>query len=156
MASFGTTFANKPVLAWAIDDWETFYEAVSANNAQRLDFTSYLERFKDRFYNEQILPLYTQAPLALNLGGDTEKTKIIPTDKSTGIFDFSLASIGMYKVPEYYSAQLAKQQPTKFAEFELPSGVIPPDLVQQTSLNVLPILTYQYQEDPRGIVGVVF
>lgn len=143
MASFGTTFAKKPVLAWAIDDWETFYEAMGAINAQTIDFTSYLERFKERFYNQQILPLYTQAPLALNLGGDTEKTKIIPTDKSTGIFDFSLASIGMYKVPEYYSAQLAKEQPNKFAEFELPSGVIPPDLVQQTSLNGQPRFFYK-------------
>jgi hypothetical protein len=135
MASFGDTFSKTPLLAWAIDDWETFYEAVSANNAQSLDFTSYLEKFKDKFYNDQILPLYTQAPLALNLGGDTEKTKIVPTDKSTGIFDFSLASIGMYKVPEYFSAKLAKEQPNKFAEFELPSGVIPPDLVQQTNTN---------------------
>ncbi len=145
MASFGKTFANKPVLAWAIDDWETFYEAVSSNNGQTqtLDFTSYLERFKNNIYNEEILPLYTQAPLALNLGGDTEKTKIVPTDKSTGIFDFSLASIGMYKVPEYYSAQLAKEQPNKFAEFELPSGVIPPDLVQQTSLNGQPSFFYK-------------
>ena len=143
MASFGTTFANKPVLAWAIDDWETFFEAVNSQNAQRLDFTNYLERFKERFYNREILPLYTQAPLALNLGGDTEKTKIIPTDKSTGIFDFSLASIGMYKVPEYYSARLAKDQPNKFAEFELPSGVIPPDLVQQTSINGQPSFFYK-------------
>ena len=62
--------------------------------------------------------MYTQAPLALNLGGDTEKTKIKPTDKSTGVFDFSLASIGMYKVPEYYSAELAKEQPNKFVEFD--------------------------------------
>jgi hypothetical protein len=143
MASFGTTFANKPVLAWAIDDWETFFEAVNSQNAQRLDFTNYLERFKERVYNREILPLYTQAPLALNLGGDTEKTKIIPTDKSTGIFDFSLASIGMYKVPEYYSAKLAKDQPNKFAEFELPSGVIPPDLVQQTSINGQPSFFYK-------------
>jgi hypothetical protein len=143
MASFGTTFANKPVLAWAIDDWETFFEAVNSQNAQRLDFTNYLERFKERFYNREILPLYTQAPLALNLGGDTEKTKIIPTDKSTGIFDFSLASIGMYKVPEYYSAQLAKDQPNKFAELELPSGIIPPDLVQQTSINGQPSFFYK-------------
>ena len=143
MASFGTTFANKPVLAWAIDDWETFFEAVNSQNAQRLDFTNYLERFKERFYNQEILPLYTQAPLALNLGGETEKTKIIPTDKSTGIFDFSLASIGMYKVPEYYSARLAKDKPNKFAEFELPSGVIPPDLVQQTSINGQPSFFYK-------------
>jgi hypothetical protein len=143
MASFGTTFSNKPVLAWAIDDWETFFEAVNSQNAQRLDFTNYLEKFKERFYNREILPLYTQAPLALNLGGDTEKTKIIPTDKSTGIFDFSLASIGMYKVPEYYSAQLAKDQPNKFAELELPSGIIPPDLVQQTSMNGQPSFFYK-------------
>jgi hypothetical protein len=150
MASFGDKFANKPVLAWAIDDWESFYEAVSANNVQTLNFNTYLERFKERFYNDQILPLYTQAPLSLNLGGDTEKTKIIPTDKSTGIFDFSLASIGMYKVPEYYSAQLAKEQPNKFAEFELPSGVIPPDLVQQTSKSGEP--SYFYKDVENGNV----
>jgi hypothetical protein len=144
MASiFGKTFSNNPVLAWAIDDWESFYEAINTQNASRIDFTSYLQEFKDKFYDEKILPLYTQAPLALNLGGDTEKTKIIPTDKSTGIFDFSLASIGMYKVPEYYSAELAKEQPTKFAELELPSGVIPPDLVQQTSVNGQPIFFYK-------------
>lgn len=147
MASFGNTFANIPLFAWAIDDMETFYEAVNANNAQRLDFTTYLERFKNLYYNQLILPLYTQAPLALNLGGNTEKTKIVPTDKSTGVFDFSLASIGMYKVPEYYSAQLAKEQPNKFEELELASGVIPPDLVQQTSLGGQPSFFYK---DPKN------
>jgi len=144
MASFGKKFANMPVLAWAIDDWETFYEAMNAKNVVgKLNIDTYLQAFKERYYDEQILPLYTKAPLALNLGGDTEKTKIKPTDKSTGVFDFSLASIGMYKVPEYYSADLAKEQPNKFADLELPSGVIPPDLVQQTSSNGQEIYFYK-------------
>jgi hypothetical protein len=151
-ASFGRTFAKKPILAWAIDDWETFYEAMNAKNAVSLNFVQYLENFKKVVYNQDILPLYTQAPLALNLGGDTEKTKIKPTDKSTGVFDFSLASIGMYKVPEYYSSELAKEQPNKFVEFELPSGVIPPDLVQETSVSGQPSYFYKDLDKNKNYV----
>lgn len=146
-ASFGTRFEKKPILAWAIDDWETFYEAMAARNVVDLQLDDYLQKYKEDTYNKDILPLYTEAPLSLNLGGDTEKTKIIPTDKSTGIFDFSLASIGLYKVPEYYSAKLEKEQPNKFIEFDLPSGVIPPDLVQQTSIGGQPSFFYK---DPQN------
>jgi hypothetical protein len=42
--------------------------------------------------------------------------------------------MGMYKVPEYYSQKLAKEFPDKFKEFELPSGVVPPDLITQSVL----------------------
>ena len=35
-----------------------------------------------------------------------EKSRLMPTDKSNGVFDFSLALNGMYKVPEYYSKEL--------------------------------------------------
>ena len=142
-ASFGRQFRNLPILAWAIDDWETFYEAMNASNVVDLDLDKYLQDYKRDQYNDYILPLYTQAPLSLNLGGDTDKTKIIPTDKSTGIFDFSLASIGLYKVPEYYSAKLAKEKPKRFEEFNLPSGIIPPDLVQQTSVGGQPSFYYK-------------
>ncbi len=143
MATFGRQFRNMPILAWAIDDWESFYEAMNATNVVDLDLNQYLLEYKKEEYDENILPLYTQAPLSLNLGGDTDKTKIIPTDKSTGIFDFSLASIGLYKVPEYYSAKLAKEQPNRFEDFNLPSGVIPPDLVQQTSVGGQPSFFYK-------------
>ena len=54
----------------------------------------------------------------------------MPTDKSNGVFDFSLALNGMYKVPEYYSKQLAEKYPNLFFEFELPEGVVPNNLVK--------------------------
>lgn len=128
--SFQNRFSNIPVLAWAVDDWEQFYELLG-----QFDLKSYLKKYKERSFDDNISLLFEKAPLNLNLGGQTEKTKLVTTDKPIGIFDFSLASRGLYRVPEYFSEKLFREFPEKFKEFDLPSGVVPNNLVQEEVIN---------------------
>lgn len=127
---FQDTFSNIPILSWAVDDWEQFYAMLGG-----FDLETYLQRYKNVSYDNKIRLLFDNAPLNLNLGGATEKHKLKATDKPVGIFDFSMASRGLYRVPEYYSEKLAKKYPLKFKEFELPSGVIPNTLVKDEIID---------------------
>ena len=131
--AFQNRFEGYPLLAWTIDDWEQFHNALQQEEPN-FDFQRYLKNYNDNTFNK-INVLFQDAPFKLNLGGQTEKTKLIATDKPMGIFDFSLASRGMYKVPEYYSQKLANEYPDKFKDFELPSGVVPPNLITQKIEN---------------------
>jgi len=128
--SFQNRFSNIPVLAWAVDDWEQFYQLLG-----NFDLKEYLEKYKQRSFDDNISLLFEKAPLNLNLGGQTEKTKLVTTDKPIGIFDFSLASRALYRVPEYFSEKLARNFPEKFKEFELPSGVVPNNLIREELIN---------------------
>lgn len=131
--AFQNRFEGYPLLAWTIDDWDQFHSALKEEDPN-FDFQRYLKNYNDKSFNK-INMLFESAPFKLNLGGQTEKTKLTATDKPMGIFDFSLASRGMYKVPEYYSEKLAKEFPDKFKDFDLPSGVVPPNLITQKIEN---------------------
>jgi len=143
----GSLFEGLPLLSWAIDDWEQFYDALKIQNPS-LDFTKYLNDYKQNSYDNNIRLLFESASLPLNLGGETEKSRLITTDKPIGVFDFSLASRGMYRVPEYYSEKLAKEFPEKFIESELPSGVVPPIFIKEKTENNKKIF---YYEDSDGV-----
>ncbi len=99
--AFQNRFEGYPVLAWAIDDWEQFHAAIKEEDPN-FDFNQYLKSYNENSFSK-INMLFEDAPFKLNLGGQTEKTKLVATDKPMGIFDFSLASRVMYKVPEYFS-----------------------------------------------------
>lgn len=137
-----TYFEDKPVLGWVVDSFEQLDEAL-LEQAPNFDLLNYIENYKRDTYDSKIEPLFTDAPLKLNLGGETDKSKIVPTDKSNGIFDFSMALRGMYKIPEYFSQLLADTFPNKFKEFDLESGVVPPNLVQEKDENGEKIFYYQ-------------
>lgn len=115
-----------PILGLPIDDFDTFNSILQS---RAIDLQNYLDRYKINSYNNIEL-LFSSSPVKLNLGGESEKSRLIPTDKTNGVFDFSLALNGMYKVPEYYSQSLADKFPNIFHEFELPSGVVPNNLVK--------------------------
>lgn len=140
---FQDTFSNIPILAWAIDDWEQFYKMLPA----RFDLKEYLKKYKESSFDDKISLLFEKAPLNLNLGGETEKTKLVATDKPIGIFDFSMASRGLYRVPEYFSKRLEIEYPDRFKEFELPSGVVPNNLVKQ---DIVGEKKQYYFEDENG------
>lgn len=76
----------------------------------------------------------------INLGGNFKKSRIIITDDSRGIFDFSLASQGLFRPIEFFS-QDYKEQVQKTGENEFgylgePTGVIPPQRVYKTKDSV--------------------
>lgn len=136
-------FEGNYVFGWAIDDWDAFYEAVKQEGGMQ-KFEDGLNNYKKYHYDNNIRLLFEKAPLPLNLGGQTEKTKLIATDKPMGVFDFSLASRGMYKLPEYFSQKLADEYPDKFKDYELPSGIVPNNLVKQEDKRF-------YYEDADGV-----
>ena len=119
-------FSDVPIFGLPIDDFETFNKVL---NDKGIDLQNALERYKLRSFDDIEL-LFKSSPIKLNLGGESEKSRLIPTDKTNGVFDFSLALNGMYKVPEYYSQKLADKYPNIFYEFELPQGVVPNNFVK--------------------------
>lgn len=142
--AFLNTFEGKYVFGWAIDDYKTFYKAIDEEMDGGKDrFNKQLEGYKKVSYSN-IKLLFENAPIPLNLGGATEKNRLIATDKPMGVFDFSLASRGMYKVPEYFSQKLANEYPEKFKDYELPSGVVPNNLVNQDG-------KFFYYQDADGV-----
>lgn len=128
MAKF---WENIPILGWAIDDWQTFYEAASFRLGNTDGVNNYINRYATLKYDNYIHPMFFSASLPLNLGGKTEKEKLITTSVPQGVFDFSLASQGLYKVPAYYSAELAEEYPDLFESFGTVSGIVPPNEVRK-------------------------
>lgn len=135
------TFANHNILGWVIDDFDQIQKAVD-DESYVSNLKDYLERYKQRVYNSQVSLLFESAPFKLNLGGETEKSKLVTTDKPIGIFDFSLASRGLYRVPEYYSQRLAEEKPDRFEGYDLPKGVVPPTYITQTNLFGKNVFTF--------------
>lgn len=132
MAIFGN-WTGYPLVGWSYDDQESLIKAIedySGSNGQKLydrEITDYTNGFYDSVFKKVLFDF----GLKFQLGGAKDKSRIITTDKPQGIFDFSLASKGLYRVPEYYSEKLANEKPNRFEEYGTLSGVIPPNFVQQ-------------------------
>jgi hypothetical protein len=74
--------------------------------------------------------LKTNLKEVINLGGNFKKDRLIVTDDERGIFDFSLASNGLFRPVEFYSdSYVRSKEPNEFAYTRMPEGVIPPDRV---------------------------
>ncbi len=74
--------------------------------------------------------LKTNLKEVINLGGNFKKDRLIVTDDERGIFDFSLASKGLYRPVEFYSdSYLRSNESNEFAYLRMPEGIIPPDRV---------------------------
>ena len=76
----------------------------------------------------------------MNLGGLIEKDKIIVTQDDRGLFDFSLASQGLFRPVEYYSESFVDflkqgEKTNPFAFTRNPLGVIPDIKVQKKNKN---------------------
>lgn len=70
---------------------------------------------------------------SVDMGGAFKKSKLIITADKKGIFDFSLASKGLYAVQEYYSEELKQKYPFEFP-LELP-GIVPPMDVMKNAMD---------------------
>lgn len=69
----------------------------------------------------------------IDMGGAFEKSRLIITDDKRGIFDFGLASKGLYKPQEYFSEELAKDLPYEFPSMN--SGLVPFDSIYIDKMN---------------------
>jgi hypothetical protein len=67
------------------------------------------------------------------MGGAFEKQRLVISSDERGIFDFGLASKGLFRKIEYYSGKLKDESPEEFPNWGLsynsPSGVVDPNLV---------------------------
>jgi hypothetical protein len=121
-----TRFEGIPIIGWAIDSIETIRDAMQQSGE---DLTKVVKRYTDNSYNKYIAPLFTNAPFKLNLGGETNKNKLISVDKPIGVFNFSLAAQTLYPLTEFYSLELAQDDPERFSSLNLLPGLVPNDLV---------------------------
>ncbi len=93
--------------------------------------------FYTRFIEQELLENVTLAfdeILAdIDMGGSFKKSKLIITDRPQGIFDFGLASLGLFTEQEFYSKKLAEESPLEFPKE--PKGIVPNIFVNQNQLG---------------------
>ena len=141
MADF---FKGKPILSWVVDDFEQFNSILARNN---FDLDSYIKSYQKSYFSD-LQKIIFDSPISLNLGGETKKNKLIATDKPTGIFNFSLASKTLFPLSEFYSEKLEKEDPQRFADLNVLSGIVPNILVD--SIMIGGEKAYFYK-DEKGI-----
>lgn len=89
----------------------------------------------------------------IDMGGAFQKSKLIITDNKMGIFDFGLASAGLYLVQEFFSEKLKEQHPFEFPT-ELP-GIVPNLFVDRNAMGDFWYTSkegekYQMTQQPKG------
>jgi len=82
---------------------------------------------------ENVLLAFDEILADIDMGGSFKKSKLIITDRPQGIFDFGLASLGLFAEKEFYSEKLAKESPNEFTDE--PKGVVPPIFVTKNQLG---------------------
>jgi hypothetical protein len=135
---FFNSWRGLPIFCWAYDTPEAWQDAFGKNR--------YKERLEDysKIYDNDIAPILFEMGMKFNLGGEQDKSRLETTSRPIGVFDFSLASKGLYRVQEYYSQELATDYPNLFDTFELPSGVVPPNLVDNIAIGGIKNFVYKY------------
>jgi len=93
------------------------------------DFQTYLE---PDILNDAI-ETFEELFATIDMGGAFDKSRLIITDDKRGIFDFGLASQGLYRLQEYYSEELAKESPSEF--FGKLPGLVPTEFMREDKLK---------------------
>ena len=144
----GLVFKQYESLEEAFDTLKALGDLRTSTTAQRVAFQSFqdirAQNFEDftKKLNATSTALENAKEVAdsmlvnlkeiINLGGSFKKDRLKVTDDSRGIFDFSLASQGLFRPIEFFSEDYAKYTESKEDEFEylgLGKGVIPNDRV---------------------------
>jgi|688.fasta_scaffold00412_38 hypothetical protein len=135
---FFSSWRGLPVFCWAYDTPEAWQDAFGKD--------LYKDRIKDysKVYDAEIAPILFEMGMKFNLGGEQDKSRLETTSRPIGVFDFSLASKGLYRVQEYYSQELAIDHPNLFDTFELPSGIVPPNLVDNITIGGVKNFVYNH------------
>lgn len=120
---------NNYTREWTNPDFDSSFVETSRALAEKADFIEYVNRPA----LEGAIGAFDEFLSKVNMGGAFEKSKLIITDDKRGIFDFGLASKGLYRLPEFFSDELKKESPLEFIQ-ELP-GVVPPDFVRTNQLE---------------------
>jgi hypothetical protein len=135
-------------------DFKKFYQEYNFSYVPsefKTEETQTIEDLNKGFYKtymeeellENVLLAFDEILADIDMGGSFKKQKLIITDKTQGIFDFGLASLGLFAEQEFYSEKLAKDSPLEFPKE--PSGVVPPLYVTQD-----PMKQYWYVSTETG------
>ena len=90
-------FAKYSLTAWSFDD---------VNDLRNIQGDTDYDKTIDGYINNHwgdISKLFFSMGMKFNLGGNEEKSRLETTSRPIGVFDFGLASKGLYKVQEYFS-----------------------------------------------------
>lgn len=139
-------FSGMYVLGWAVDDKAVIQDAIASVNS-RFNLTREIRDYKNDVFDVYISDIITECGVKINLGGQTDKQRIITSDKPNGVFDFSLAAKGLYRPMEYYCQRIADEFPDKFKDYEVVAGIVPSSLVKE---RVVSGNTEYYYEDSDG------
>ena len=86
----------------------------------------------------------------INLGGAFKKDRLKITDDKRGIFDFSLASQGLYRPVEFFSDSYTKRKgENEFAYTGEPLGVVPPERVYKDNSKAGMTIYFFESEDGK-------
>jgi len=88
-----------------------------------------------------LIQTFTEFKDKVDSGGSFKKAKFKLSEDKRFTFSFALASKGLYRIPEYYSEEIAKEHPKAFNSTGLAAsdptmveGVVNPDFVQSIQL----------------------
>jgi hypothetical protein len=119
------------------DDYKSFTDYLNTPNTK-------FEKIKDisKIFVENIKSL-------INLGGLFSNDKIIVTEDTRGVFDFGLASLGLYRPVEFYSKDLYNdiisgkiENPNKKLDLEI--GVVNPDMINKKIIGNITTFMFSY------------
>lgn len=87
--------------------------------------------FADKAKTDAIQEAMERIAKDIDLGGALKKARLKITDNPAGVFDFGLASLGLIRLPEFYSEELAEEDPLYSIQNEDPPGIVKPDDVER-------------------------
>jgi hypothetical protein len=103
-----------------------------------MNYETQVEKYElDRMVNEKIyedvpqlekgLEFFDKLLVETDMGGAFKKSRLKITDDNRGIFDFGLASQGLFRAIEYYSKELEIESPDEFEQTV--AGIVPDKFV---------------------------
>ena len=110
---------------------------------RKLNYSSEVDSFdldnmlNEKFYEDsktlnEAMIFFDKLVAETDMGGAFKKARLRITDDTKGIFDFSLASKGLYRAIEYYSKELEKDSPKEFDNYF--SGIVPDKFVKNKKI----------------------
>jgi len=145
--------AKEPDFFYQWDKGSISEDFVESDDRDFLNEGKFIEYVKKNDLNKSI-DAFEELFATIDMGGSFKKSRLKITDDPRGIFDFGLASKGLYEVQEYFSEELAKESPDEFPG--IPSGIVPPDYVMKDVFDnfwynsIIRDKKYQMKQQQKG------
>jgi hypothetical protein len=113
----------------SFDKTYRYFAGTDFASAEKGEFVDYFQKYD----LDQAIESFDAILGEIEMGGEVKKSKLKITDDKRGIFDFSLASKGLFRVVEFYSEELKNELPDEFPK--LTKGIADPNLVKKNALG---------------------